>query len=189
MIALTLLVIFILYLLTAFFITRRLVKRATSTRAKWAIGTLSALVFFLIPTWDHLFGGMYFNYLCAKEGGIKIYKTMELGREYYLQPGEIDYNTAGRLPATGGELDHRKLGETFSTETRPQNLSNFFRIEKYVYLVREKISDQVLATSTRFVYRGGWLVNHLGAHVVGVGCPDTRGKYYDDFYRMIFKRI
>src|SRR5687768_15813320 len=85
--ALIFLVVLVLYLALAIVVTRKIVKSARSTKAKWALGLLSGAVFFLIPTWDHLLGSLYFDYLCAREGGITVYKTVELGPEHWNPNG------------------------------------------------------------------------------------------------------
>jgi hypothetical protein len=62
-------------------------RRVKSPGRKWKAGLVTALIFFLIPTWDILLGRAYFYYLCATEGGIKIYGQVELPKEYWDEEG------------------------------------------------------------------------------------------------------
>ena len=187
MIALTILVVLVVYLLIAVLVTWAIAKRQKSGKAIWLAGFFSVVVFVLIPTWDSLLGSIYLQYLCAKEGGAKIYKTMNVGPEFILKPGDIDYNTAGRLPAKGGELNMKKLAERFSFKTKSEQVSSFFRIEKHIYVIKDTVTGDVMGTSVSFLHFGGWLLNNFAPHVTANRCP--RGVDYDQFHRNIFKPV
>lgn len=103
-------------------------------------------------------------------------------------PGEIDINTAGRLPAKSGELNHEKLKEKFSISTTSENISKRFRIEKDVRVVKNLQTGEILATDTHLFYFGGWFVNNTGLHVSGEICPERTDRYYRGFYARVFKR-
>jgi len=64
----------IAYFFLARAVAKAVAKRTGSKKAKYA----AIAVFVLIPTWDIIPGWLYFEYLCQKEGGQKIYKTVEL---------------------------------------------------------------------------------------------------------------
>lgn len=177
-----------LYLAIAFFVTKLLVRLGETKGTRWSIGVISALVFFLLPTWDEIAGRIYFNNLCNTVGGQQIIKTVELGNEFFLKPGEIDVNIAGRLPAKGGELNHEKLKEKFSIVTSSGSISKQFRIEKDVRVVKNLQTGELLATDTRLFYFKGWLLNSTGLHVSGEICPERTNQYYREFYASIFKR-
>lgn len=159
------------------------IKRLPSKKAKW----IAVAVFILIPTWDEILGRVYFKYLCEMEGNQKIYKTFELGKEYFLLPGEINMNTAGRLPAQGGELNIVKAKDRFSFTHESTRVSYSFRIDKAALVIKEIASGEVVATDTRFLYFGGWVVNHTSAHVTGISCPERTDSYYKEFETAIFR--
>jgi|SRR3989344_1913890 len=162
-----------------------IIKRLPNKKSKW----IAAAVFILIPTWDEIAGRIYFKYLCETEGHQKIHKTFELGKEYFLSPGEINMNTAGRLPALGGELNIVKVKDRFSFTHESARVSYFFRIDKATLVIKEIASGEVIATDTRFLYFGGWVVNHTGAHVTGTSCPERTDSYYKEFETTIFKPV
>jgi len=146
------------------------------------------LLVFLLPFADEIVGQMYFRYLCYVEGGPKIYKTVVVGKEYFLLPGEINTNTAGRLQARGGELDMDKLEEKYSFTTNSKKISRFFRIERDVKIIKDTQSDEILGSDTRFIYFGGWLINAASPRVGGKSCPTNYNVYYDQFYGAVFKQ-
>lgn len=186
MIALMLLGALALYLAFAVIATKLLVRRVKSKRTKWSVGFASALVFFLIPTWDVIVGKIYLQSLCAEQGGAKIYKVTELGKEYFLSPGEVNVNTAGRLPAKGGELNIIKVKSKFSYFRKSTRISHFFRIDQDMLTIKEISTGDVIATDTNFFYFGGWLANSTGLHVSGTHCPRAN-TYYGEFEAAIFK--
>jgi hypothetical protein len=87
MIVLKLLFIVVVYVGVAVFLAWLLARRRQTPKAKAIAATLTLLVFALIPTWDILPGRLYFNHLCATEGGLKIYKTVEGVDGFYFFPG------------------------------------------------------------------------------------------------------
>ena len=178
------LILLLISIWIAVMIARRFKQR--SSKLLGGVGVFF-LVFFL-PFCDEIVGRIYFGYLCETEGGPKIYKTVDLGKEYFLLPGEIDTNTAGRLPAKGGELNLNKLKEKFSFATDSIKISRFFRIERDVKIIKDNQSGTILASDTHFLYFGGWLVNSISPHVGGKSCPSRTDSYFNQFYRAIFKQ-
>lgn len=160
-----------------------IIKHLPGKKAKW----IATVIFVLIPTWDEIAGRIYFKYLCEMEGYQQIHKTFELGKEYFLLPGEINMNTAGRLPAQGGELNIVKVKDRFSFAHESTRVSHIFRIDKAALVIKEIVSGEIIATDTRFLYFGGWVVNHTGAHVTGTSCPERTDSYYKEFETTIFR--
>ena len=165
----------------------KLSKRFKQRGTKLAGGVGVFLLLFALPFGDEIAGRIYFGYLCEAEGGPKIYKTVEIGKEYFLLPGEIDTNTAGRLPAKGGELNLNKLKEKFSFTMDSIKISRLFRIERDVKIIKDTQSGETLGSDTHFLYFGGWLVNSTSPHVSGKSCPERTDDYFNQFYRAIFK--
>ena len=60
-------------------------------RSKTA-ATVVFLVLFLLPSWDEIFGNIYFNYLCHARGGQRIYKTVKGVDGYYRADEAVGCN-------------------------------------------------------------------------------------------------
>jgi len=180
MIGLTVLAVLIGYVITAWVV----IKRLPNKKAKW----IALAIFILIPTWDEILGRIYFKSLCETEGGGQTFKTVELGKEYFLRPGEIDMDTAGRLPAKGGELNIKKVEENFSVMRKSTEISRIIKINKYEVVVAERATANVLvlARHTDFNYFGGWVARHSVAHVTAIRCP-LPDDSYRQFYAATFK--
>ena len=88
MIVFKLLFIVVVYVGVAVVLAWLLARRRQTPKAKAIAATLTLLVFALIPTWDILPGRLYFNHLCATEGGLKIYKTVEGVEGFYLDSAD-----------------------------------------------------------------------------------------------------
>jgi hypothetical protein len=182
MIALILVAAFVLYLVAAIFVTRWLVKRASSGKAKWVTGLVSALVFFLIPTWDHILGAIYFRYLCNMEGGITVYKTVELRPEHWNSDGTPRFITRSSY------LDKQLLEGRYMRKKNFEDHSyDPFRITLDEDIIAESQSGERLGKKTSFIYFGGWVANNTGAHVVGSRCHSYQDISYEEFLLSIFK--
>ncbi len=158
------------------------VKRQRTKKAKW----IAIAIFALIPMWDEIVGRIYFKYLCETASGGQTFKVVELGKEFFLKPGEIDMDTAGHLPAKGGELSIKKIEENFSVTRKSTEISPVLKINKYEVVITEKPSGNVIARHNNFHYFGGWVARHSTPHVSGIGCrlPDDS---YRKFYTATFK--
>jgi hypothetical protein len=178
MIGLTVLAVLIGYVITAWVV----IKRLPNKKAKW----IALAIFILIPTWDEILGRIYFKHLCETEGGGQTFKTVEVGKEFFLKPGEIDMGTAGRLPAKGGELNIKKIEGNFPVIRKSTEISKILKIKKSEISITEKATGNVLAKHTNFGYFGGWVARHSVAHVTGIRCslPDDS---YRQFYAATFK--
>lgn len=178
MIALMIFTALLVYLGIAWLI----IKRLPSKQAKW----IAVAVFVLIPTWDEILGRIYFKSLCETEGGGQTFQVVELGKEFFLKPGEIDMGTAGRLPAKGGELNVKKIEENFSVTRKSTQIPQIFKINKYEVSITDRTTGNVLARHTDFSYFGGWVARHSVAHVTAIGCP-LPDDSYRQFYTATFK--
>jgi len=154
-----------------------IVKRLPNKKAKWIV----AIVFILIPTWDEIAGRIYFKYLCEAESGVHVYRTVELPPEYWETNGEAKFITKNGL------ADVALLGDKydFSSEFQ-ENYSQVFRIKRHAEIVTNKQTNENLGRYVRFIYFGGWVVNHTGAHVSGAGCPAIKDYNYRGFLKQIF---
>ena len=85
----------ILYIMIAIKVTSYVMDKTDKT--KYAI--ITALLFFLIPTWDLILGYPIYWYLCKHEAGIKIYKTVDNVEGFYV--GEKRSSSPMILPYDG----------------------------------------------------------------------------------------
>ena len=145
--------------------------------------TSRCLIFSLLiaaPFADEIVGRIYFKHLCKTEAGLHVYKTVELGPEYYHEDGSPKFmDSKGRFDST--VFDGRYVFKTFSIE----NYAKFVRIKKRRYLVIDSVAGTILGAHINFFYFGGWLVNSLGAHVRGIHCGSVNGGFYEGIIRHI----
>lgn len=175
MIALMLLTALMVYVAVAWLV----IKRLPGKKAKW----IAAVAFVLIPTWDEIAGRIYFNHLCATQAGVKVYQTVELPAEYWFPNGKPKFIKANGDPDEA--MLNNRIG--FSNEFQ-EKYSAYFRIKRHARVVSDRITGQVFGESVRFIYFGGWLKNHTGAHVSGIGCPSPEENEYGGMVKQVLKR-
>jgi hypothetical protein len=160
----------IAYVVLARFVVRSIEKRTGSKKMKY----LAMAVLVLIPTWDVIPGWLYFAYLCRTEGGLKIYRTVELGPQYILQPGQPDRSKSNVPPAMGGEINWAKLREErFANPTGEEESSKIIHIVKRSSSILDRQTGEVLGSAITFLYVGGWLMNNSGPQVLPWECPTS----------------
>lgn len=175
MIALMILAALIVYVAVAWLV----IKRLPNKKAKW----IAVAVFILIPTWDEILGRIYFKSLCETESGVKVYKLVELPGEYWFPDGKPKFIKAN------GDPDEAMLSDRvgFSNEFQ-EKYSTYFRIKRDARVVSERSTGQVLGEYVRFIYFGGWLMNHTSVHVGGIGCPTPEMNDYGGMVKQVFNR-
>lgn len=182
MIALMILTALIVYVGIALLV----IKRLPSKKAKW----IAIAVFVLIPTWDEIAGRLYFYVLCASEGGQKIYKTIEIGKEYYgptaknaKLPDGIQWEV-GKVYTIHVEGDHPTVKRSVRFVPDPDKLKDRYEIavakndslrilgvqRRHSY-VKVKRTGELLGEATSFLYWGGWIANSSGLHITATECP------------------
>src|SRR5262249_52622674 len=132
---------------------------------------MTLAVFVLIPTWDILPGWLYFNYLCKKVGGIKVFKTVEVDKSYF-QPN--------------GQPDEKKLsssGEFIIEHKDERSYSPIFHIAKFESVLRDKQTGEILGVDFYLSHHGGWLNASFGAQG-----PTTRCSEYSP-YRSVWTEV
>jgi hypothetical protein len=175
MIGLFILGALVLYLAFAVWI----VKRQKTKRVRW----IAITILVLIPTWDEIVGRAYFQYLCATDGGIKVYKTVELPAEYWDEQGRPDFKFVKQENVQLG------LAGRYAMPLEGETISKLFRIEKDVSSIKDFKTGELLGMVVSFRYFGGWVVNNTGAHPAAVRCPRSTNELYTRFYQAIFRRI
>ncbi len=81
------------YLLIVFFVIRWILKQIEGRRKRWLMFLFLAFLFYLPLGWDVILGRAYFHYLCATQGGVHVYQTVELGPEYWNPDGSPKFIT------------------------------------------------------------------------------------------------
>ncbi|MGH6636590.1 MAG: hypothetical protein ACRED0_10845 [Gammaproteobacteria bacterium] len=191
MIGLIMLVVFVLYLLVAISVTRWLARIPKRSSYKWLMALLTLAVFALIPTWDEVLGRMYFKHLCETEGGVKVYKTVGLGPEYWEKDGTIKFvrGRVDELPRAGHfRMPVGKVGDRYLiTDNVKRRYVQSFRIDKDWYAVVDRRTQEVMAERISFLYWGGWLINSSGLHVTATRCSGLETGLFADFLKHVFR--
>ncbi len=175
------------YLIFAFFVMRNVLKKQPTRKRKWQIGLLTAFLLYLPLGWDVILGRAVFYGLCASQGGVHVYQTVELGPEYWNEDGSPRFVTKdGRFNSTvfNGKYKFEIIDKRYS-----ENMMNTGQII-------EKISDvstgKPLGERVIIDYHGGWVAKYTGFFVRGSRCyghEDNLGNsIYQDLLIYIFKK-
>ncbi len=156
------------YLIFAFFVMRNVLKKQNTRKRKWQMGLLTAFLLYLPLGWDVILGRAVFYGLCATQGGVHVYQTVELGPEYWNEDGSPRFFSRDlgfdEINILDGYLGSR---ETDSDYSKALNLS----VTKYEIVDVEK--DVTMGVYVKYTYFGGWFMNYTGFHVGGESCPST----------------
>lgn len=159
--------------------TRLLSPFGASWHLRIGIGGLLALVVILIPIADDLWGRYRVKRLCDKEGGVRIFKTVEnvegiqmnSADEVILRATKYQYvestsTKAGgsyRIPPSryslapsGGVIVEKNIIPKARYEYQRQEEERSGHISRYDQLIVDLQTNQILATDTYFGFRGGW---------------------------------
>lgn len=140
-----------LYAWMAFFVAKKVGKSTGSKLAKYA----TIAVFALLPTWDILPGLLYHAHLCKTEGGVKVFKTIEVEKAYFLPDGRPD---------------EKKLEERVDWRMNfDRSYSTTFHIAKSETILVDKKTGERLGTAIGFAHYGGWFEAsflHLGRYTL-----------------------
>ena len=193
MIGLLMLVAFLIYVSITVTITRWIIRIPKRRVHKWIVALISLSVFALIPTWDVILGRVYFKYLCETEGGIHVYKTVELGPEYFMEDASPNYfsSTSPNYFFKEHYLDEFVLDNRYIGKSEwDREYSEQFHIAMDSDVILDKTTNEVMGQHISFVYFGGWLVNSTGLLVRGKRCPLYEPSSYTvRFLREIFQQL
>lgn len=143
----------IAYVVLAKFIVKTIGKYSESRAAKYG----AIAVFVLIPTWDIVPGHLYHEYLCNAEGGVKVFKIVEVDKTYFL---------------ADGRPDEEKLRSLLDWQTRTDRaFSKMFHVTKNQGTIVDKHTGDHLGTATDFWYYGGWVNATIFGHLSSSTCP------------------
>ncbi len=168
MIAIMIMVVLVIYLSFVFTVSKWVYKKPEKVSSKWLASIGTAVFLLFVPMADNIVGEVYFKYLCATQGGIKVYQTVKLSNEYWNK-----YGTPIFIDSKGN-IDTNILMDFNFTRENDSDFITIFRIKKELYQVGYKESGSVLGERVIFFYYGGWLVNSTGMHVMGSHCPSNK---------------
>lgn len=179
MIALSLLIGLLLYILFAWFAVRVVgwlanVLAVTAT-TKRILQIICVAIFVLIPTWDIIPGRLYFQHLCEREAGIKVLRIVEIEKAYFRSDGQPD-----REKLAGRYVGHLKANKDFS---------RLFHISKFEEAIEDKQTGEVLGTATSFSYFGGWVNAFLFPHGPPNNCPAGENGTGLSVYAVLWREV
>lgn len=177
--------LFIVWLPLSVWAAAKVSKRYThgSLKRKVSIGMLLFLAIFLMPFADGIAGRIYFNYLCATEAGVKVYKTVELPAEYWDEEGNA------RFLKPSGDLDRTMLGNRFGEPAVKKSYSDVFGIDEYHQKMVDNSTQDNLGEVIIYMYKGGWVSRTFNPTPGAIRCTNLRGnKLWRDFHLKLFKQ-
>lgn len=181
---------------------RRMVKRGRSLAVRLGVVLLIGLIIWAIPYGDHMAGKIYFNWLCKKEGGERIARTVEdvegymwvfgvpsrkpEGRGYRFYEDRVDkkgMTTRATVTTDGSFVVEKNVSPISRYIVKRNRLLENVQIARVTDNIEDRVTGEELARYTEFQHRGGWLMRSLEAmNAYGVVCP-TRPK--DDIPAML----
>ncbi len=165
MIAIMIMVVLVIYLSFVFTVSKWVYKKPEKVSSKWLASIGTAVFLLVVPMADNIVGEVYLRYLCATQGGIHVYQTVELGPEYFGEDGVPLFYDKKKL------IEEMSLNGRYAGRIKGSNSSRFLNIEKRSRELFDEETGQVLGTIVHFIHFGGKLVNSTGLHVSGTSCP------------------
>jgi hypothetical protein len=154
-------------------------RQMSEVRKKWMVRVAAASAVVFLFACDEIVGRSYLHYLCATEGGTKVYRHIRLPPEYWRADGSPIF-----IDEKGNKIASRLDDDYQFGSTSDEHYSKVFRIREFVNVVLDRKKAETVGTYTHFAFFGGWLVNFTSLDVAGVGCPSER-----DFYRKFLQTI
>lgn len=179
----------LVYLAIAYWVVRSIKAR----HFKW----LALAFFVLLPTADAVVGRVYLKYLCAKEGGLKVYRVAEKVEGFMEEGATTDYwvkqygyrFTEGIYPSRRIHRVSIRNGKVIWEENvTPQSQYRVrlvpFKVKgevfgRSVWVVETVLGDEILATYTTIAFWGGWAERFLAGFSDG-GISAVAICYYRD---------
>ncbi len=153
------------YLIFALFVIRNVLKKQHTRKRKWQMGLLTAFLLYLPFGWDVILGRAVFYGLCETQGGVHVYKTVELGAEYFDKDGvPLFYDR--REFFKNMTLAKYYIGVDINDSPK----SSLFDIGKSNYKIKDIRNSKVLGEYIGYANFGGWFVNHTGFVMKGDAC-------------------
>jgi hypothetical protein len=147
--------IIIILFVIAFWLNIKFAERFPPGSKRWAVATGIFLLVFSIPFADEIAGRIYLNHLCATQAGVRVYKAIELPKEYWDERGRPRF-----LDNLGYPNQSLWAGKTAS-RGHVRRYSSVFFIDKDVTQIKEKSSAELRAEITTFRFLGGWIMKNF----------------------------
>ena len=153
-------------------------KSQETRRRKWIASGVALLIVALIPTWDEIYGRLYFSYLCATDAGVHINKTVDLGPERANMQA---------FPDLGIRYERLALAKQYPYGSASiDDLPGPARISRTREFVVEAKTGDVLGEIIEYWYGGGWFDNLMSfGHAGGKSCT-AGGHSFRKFLDQIF---
>jgi len=87
MIAIMIMIVLVVYLSFVIAVSKSVYKKPEKVLTKWLASIGTAVFLLFVPMADNIVGEVYLKYLCATQGGIHVYQTVELRPEYFSEDG------------------------------------------------------------------------------------------------------
>ncbi|MGE3154315.1 MAG: hypothetical protein AB7G48_16350 [Nitrospiraceae bacterium] len=160
-----------LYVGLARYMAQRMEVRTQSKLAKYA----TIAIFVLIPTWDIIPGRLYHQYICQKEGGVEVFKTIEVDKTYFMPDGRLD--------------EKKLLLERLDWQTTMDRaFSRVFHMTKHQGVLIDKENGEHLGMATGFSYFGGWLHTTILIEAAPDPCPQFGRDLYGTLWRQVVRQ-
>jgi len=152
-------------------ITCFLVYKSKNIIVKIILGILIPSVSYSLIFADEYNGREKFSELCETQSGAHIYKTIELGPEYWSEEGNPTF-IYPKGHRKNGDITDELLELGYSKERiQNDNFVSGLNISELTIRIVEKSSNTTLGEFKRYGYKGGWVNNITGYHVTGKYCP------------------
>jgi len=157
----------------AFFIAVKLSKRFKTTGTRLTAGIGIFLLAFLIPFADEIVGRAYLSHLCSTEAGVKVYKTVELPKEYWDASGEPRFINAR------GVLDDSVLGQEYEWQSKTTPIHRWpAQIDREQWQLKSVRSKIHLGDRITYVRHYGWIGHFSPSPRVGESCREVWARKY-----------
>ncbi len=169
------------YLIFAFFVMRAVLKKQLTRKRKWQMGLLTAFLLYLPFGWDVILGRAVFYGLCAMQGGVHVYQTVELGSEYFDKDGVLLLYD----PKKGFNKMHMPNGY-YNKIQRNRNHVKILNISRMSFNISEE--NVIIGSYVKYTYFGGWFMNYIEFGEKGEGCPSSKlaSEHLEEMIKNVF---
>ncbi len=172
--------ILFLYLVIAAVVTYK-VWRMPKTWPKKLMASLTSIFLFIgFIAGDAIAGRIYVLHLCAKDGGIIFYNSVEISPEYFDEKGNLKIDVKDYFG------DGMKIQEQYLVRTRKDQISG--NVNKRIVEVVDLITHKTIAKIQYYNGGAGWFENISPGG--GIRCPDfDLGSFQQEFFSKIFVSV
>jgi len=182
MIAIMIMAVLIVYLSFVIAVSKSVYKKPEKVFTKWLASIGTAVFLLFAPVADSIVGEVYLKYLCATQGGIHVYETVELGAEYFKDDGVPVFYDRNK------GLHEMSMGGRYFGSSEAETISKALNVEMIIDRIVDAENNSTLGSIIYFAHFGGWLINSTGLHVNGSMCPSDYIKvnYVKNLSELVF---